>query len=119
MIAEELKKAMLLTGIASQDADMSWLTDEFIANHATTAKLHTGRTGPDGKMLIEIDYGNHFFLSNNGARWNWTSGENVTGGNLNCGTSQGWYYDRRAGDSYVIRGRCPAGYDWYEFSIGH
>lgn len=119
MNAEEIKKAMLLMGAISSLEDADWLTDEYIASQAKIAQPYPSRTDANGQLLSSLDYGNHFYTSNNGARWHWQSGENVVGGNLNCGTNRSWYYDRRVGDSYVPRGKCAAGYDWYEFNIYH
>ncbi|MFO2465874.1 hypothetical protein OOJ96_21125 [Pseudomonas sp. 15FMM2] len=119
MSAEDIKKGMLVMGVIPSLEDASWLTDEYIASQAAVEKEYPNPAGATGQIMSALDYGNHFYTTNNGQRWHWTSGDNVTGGNLNCGQKNSWYYDVRRGDSYVPRGQCPGGFSWYELNIYH
>jgi hypothetical protein len=66
-------------------------------DQAKIEKAYPSRTDGSGQILSSLDYGNHFYTSNNGKRWHWKSGDNVSGGNLNCGQNNSWYYDVRVG----------------------
>nr|WP_315205817.1 hypothetical protein [uncultured Albidiferax sp.] len=119
MNLDEEKKKMVEAGIASSIDELAWLTEAYIAEQERIAQPYPEKTDAAGNLLSALDYGNHFYTTNGGAKWHWTSGDNTPGGNLNCGTNRSWSYNRRPGDSYVVKGRCPGGFDWYEFNIYH
>lgn len=119
MSAEKIKNGMLVMGLVEKIEDLDWLTDEYMAEKAKVEQEYPTTKDEAGLIRSAKDYGNHFYTSNNGKRWHWESGENITGGNLNCGRTKSWYYDVKQGDWYVVRGKCSAGYDWYEFDIYH
>jgi hypothetical protein len=117
MSANEIKQGMLVMGVVDSPEDLDWLTDEHIAEREKVAKEYPSVTDGDGKILGTVDYGNHFYTTDNGKVWHWESGKNITGGNLNCGRVDAWKYNVRRGDSYVKQGKCSGGYEWYKFDI--
>ena len=113
--AATIKRTMLGMGLVESDSDLDWLTDEYLANRNAEEKKPQAEV--DSRPLRYTDYGNHFYLTNNGSVWNWDSGENVYGGNLACGRTKFWSYNRRVGDSYGIGGSCSGGYSYYILNI--
>lgn len=120
--ADSIKKNLLKEGIYNSEDELTWLTDEFIAEREKSS-IERKPLELDAKeanvVLNFIDYGNHFYTTNNGSVWHWDSGDNVTGGNLACGRKHSWKYTRRVGDSYVRAGNCREGYPYYKLDIYH
>lgn len=117
-----IKQNLISEGIYKSEAEMEWLTDEYIAEQEKKAVERVPfemENKNEGVVLNFIDYGNHFYKTNNGKKWHWESGKNVTGGNLNCGRVDSWVYKVRQGDTVQQAGRCSAGYVYYKFDIYH